>query len=116
MTSPIFNLCTFDSDSFLFLSLLFYVCVCACRCLSNVATCHSKWTKTPVKKDGLGVSNWKEVMKNCDQAVWVHDGGKVNDDRLLSKILYRRAEVWLHKSETTKVCVCVCVFLPKVFF
>ena len=73
------------------------------RCLSNVATCHSKWTKTAVKKDGIGVPNWKEVMKNCDQAIWVHDGGKVNDDRLLSKILYRRAEVWLHKSETLKV-------------
>ena len=59
------------------------------RCLSNIATCYMK-----DKDKKTGDCQWKEVLKNCDQAVWVHDGGQVNDDRLLSKILYRRAEVY----------------------
>ena len=65
------------------------------RCLSNIATCHLKVSQ------GNG-STWKVILKNCDQAIWVHDGGRVNDDRLLSKILYRRAEVYIQRSETVK--------------
>ena len=50
------------------------------RCLSNVATCYYK------DKDKHGKTidpyfAWKEVLKNCDQAIWVHDGGKVNDGK-----------------------------------
>jgi FKBP-type peptidyl-prolyl cis-trans isomerase len=61
------------------------------RCLSNIATSQFK----------AGIS-WKDILKNCDQAIWVHDGGNVNDDKLLSKVLYRRAEIYVQRSETLK--------------
>ena len=81
------------------------------RCLSNIATCHLMTSTTSTTKTASSTaktstktlsSNWKETLKNCDQAIWVHDGGQVNDDRLLSKILYRRAEIYLQRSETVK--------------
>ena len=60
------------------------------RCLSNIATC-----LTQIKP-----VDWKAVHKNCDQALWVHDDGGLQDPKLVGKVLYRRAEAYLRKGES----------------